>query len=139
MSLAVVRQIRSKYPTPLGARHAEFLVELAQTLGQGLLLKTSGTRIRLPQPWNVDVAQDIICVLDPNTGTATHYDVLEDGEGAARPGWSLVGPIDPKRYLSVSAPSPTPSPVPAPLPGDTLDACVRDLRAVLARLEALNK
>lgn len=137
MSLAVVRQIRSKYPTPLGGRHAEFLVELARTLNHGLLLKPSGTRIRLPKPWDVDVAQDIICILDARTGTATHYDVLEDGEGEARPGWSLVGPIDPKRYLSVSASEPVP--VPTPAPGDTMAACLADMRAVLARMDALTK
>jgi hypothetical protein len=139
MSLQIVRKIRAKYPTPLGSQHAAFLVELARAIpGAGLLKKTSGTRIKLPKPWNVEVSQDIICFYDPKTDTATHYDVLKDGEGEAKPTWNLIGPIDGLRYVDVSAgPAPTPTPPAPPSPGDSLAKCLADLRVIVARLEAL--
>ena len=125
MSLALVKKIRAKYPTPLGAKHALFLIELAQAKGAGLLKKTTGTRIRLPKPWNVDVSQDILCLRED--GGVNHYDILKDGEGAAKPTWSLVGPIDPARYVDVSnapAPIPVPEPEPpAPVPPAPVPPC----------------
>jgi hypothetical protein len=160
MSLALVKKIRAKYPTPLGAKHALFLIELAQTKGAGLLKKTNGTRIRLPKPWNIDVSQDILCIRE--LGVVNHYDVLKDGEGAAKPAWNLVGPIDPERYVDVSnapAPIPVPEPEPpAPVPPAPVPPCqcaevvemiaANELRAierqeavmtVLARLENDNR
>jgi hypothetical protein len=158
MSLALVKKIRAKYPTPLGAKHALFLIELAQAKGAGLLKKTSGTRIRLPKPWNIDVSQDILCIRE--LGVVNHYDVLKDGEGKATPTWALVGPIDPARYVDVGAitpPSPEPpAPVPpSPVPdppcqcGEVIETlAAMELRAierqealmsVLARLENDNR
>jgi hypothetical protein len=139
MSLQIVRKIRAKYPTPLGSQHAAFLVELARAIpGAGLLKKTSGTRIKLPKPWNVEVSQDIICLFAG--ATLNHYDVLKDGEGVAKPTWALVGPIGAERYVDVSAgPAPAPPSPPAPPtpPGDSLPKCLADLRVIVARLEAL--
>lgn len=121
MSVEVVRRVRVKYPTPLGERHGEFLIEVARALGggAGLLKKTSGTKVRLPAPFNQDVSQDVV-VYKTSEG-AVHYDILRDGEGDAEPVWNLVGPVDPTRYLDVSAgsvpdvPAP-PLPLPVPVP-----------------------
>lgn len=113
MSKAIVTRIRKKYPTPLGKQHAAFLMELARELKMGLLKKTTGTRIKLPKPYSVDVAQDIVC--ERTDGVVNHYDVLKDGEGAATPVWNLVGPIDPARYVDVGATGPMP-PDPLPVP-----------------------
>ena len=120
MSLAIVKKVRAKYPTPLGKEHAAFLVEVAQALKMGLLKKTSGTRIKLPKPYNVPVAQDIAC--ERKGDLVLHYDILADGEGEARPTWSLIGPIDPARYVDVGVsvpepPQPEPVPDPEPVPG----------------------
>lgn len=126
MSLAIVKKVRATYPTPLGKQHAAFLIELAQAIpGAGLLKKTSGTRIKLPKPYNVEVAQDILCLFDGSI--LNHYDVLKDGEGKATPTWSLVGPIDSSRYVSVSTPLPPPTPDPEPEP---------DIRVLIAGLSA---
>ena len=106
MSLAIVKKVRAKYPTPLGKEHAAFLIEVARALKMGLLKKTSGTRIKLPKPYSVEVAQDIAC--ERKGDQVLHYDILKDGEGEAKPTWRLVGPIDPARYVDVGASAPEP-------------------------------
>jgi hypothetical protein len=80
-----VKRIRAKYDTPLGARHWQFLVELAQAIGARLFRKDGGTNILIPA-LNVHVSQDIIVM--PN---GEGFDVLGDGEGAATPGWDSKG------------------------------------------------
>jgi hypothetical protein len=80
-----VKRIRAKYDTPLGARHWQFLVELAQVIGARLFRKDGGTNILIPA-LNLRVSQDIIVM--PN---GEGFDVLGDGEGAATPGWDSKG------------------------------------------------
>lgn len=147
MSLAIVTKIRKKYPTPLGSKHAQCLVEISQAIrGSGLLKKTSGTRIKLPKPWNVEVAQDIICLR--TSAGVDHYDIFKDGEGEASPTWNLVGPIDPDRFVNVTPdpipvpdPNPNPTPGPAPTPPPTpptfeqnVIAHLRDIRGYLKKI-----
>lgn len=135
--IEIVRQVRAKYPTPLGDRHAEFLIEVASATGKGLLRKDSGTRIltRLGP-----VAQDILT--DP--GGTMHYDILMDGEGAAEPTWSEVGPYDKVRYVAVpkqgSDPEPDPDPDPEPDPQpDPNPGAEAILFAILRELVILNR
>lgn len=89
MSLAIVEKVRSKYPTPLGDQHDEFLTEVIQALGPeyGLLRKAGGTRVTVA---GVDVSQDVV-----TTRAGLQIDILGDGEGAATPAWS---PVDPSHY-----------------------------------------
>ena len=80
--LEIIKAIREKYPTPLGATHAQFLLECAAATKMGLLRKTGGTRIALPPPhlqngFPIEVSQDIL--MDPASGRI--FDMLEDGEG----------------------------------------------------------
>ena len=107
MQLDTVTRIRAKYPTPLGSRHAAFLLELAKAIGDGagLLRKDGGTNIALPD--GTKVAQDIICY--PN---GRIFDVLEDGEGDADPTWGEANgsPVETSRYYQV-----TDTPIPPPL------------------------
>ncbi len=93
MSLQIVQSVRSKYPTPLGADHPAFLLEVAAKLGKGLLKKTGGTRIFLPD--GTGVSQD--CVMDPD---GKHWDILSDGEGAAEPRFDLLTNPDGSPYLT---------------------------------------
>lgn len=134
MSVEIVESVRVKYPTPLGATHGAFLVELARTLGggAGLLAKDWGTFVRLPD--GRGVAQDIICYLVP--GGATHFDCLGDGEGAAIPTWHEIGPIDPARYVDVGA-TPIPEP-PAPVPPVPVPVPPVPCKAVEASAEVLD-
>lgn len=113
MSVEVVRRVKNKYPTPLGARQGEFLIEVARALGAGLLRKSGGAVIRLPAPFDVEVAQDI--VVFRVGGGAEHYDILIDAGVADEPAWQAKGPVDPARYLDVSVGAPAPAP-PLPLP-----------------------
>lgn len=94
MSLSIVQSIRAKYPTPLGTRHGEFLLEVAKATSKGLLRKDWGTFVRLPD--GVGVAQDIL--MDPS---GRIYDILRDGEGAAEPTWHEGDAVDPTRYYRV--------------------------------------
>lgn len=130
---ATVARIRAQFPTPLGARHAEFLRLLAAVIqgqpggaGAGLLRKSGGTTVTLPD--GVTVAQDIICFPDGRI-----FDCLGDGEGAATPSWSEAegSPVDRSRYYAVAGdtlpqpqPNPQPNPQPQPVPGLTLDRWV---------------
>lgn len=119
--IKVVETVRANYPTPLGGRHGEFLIELARALGggAGLLRKPGGTNVVLPD--GTRVSQDVILYPDGD-----NYDVLGDGEGAARPAWSRNWPPRTDAatsYYNVGSggtvPVPDPSPVPEP-DGDIL-------------------
>lgn len=119
----IVKAVRAKYPTPLGMRHAEFLLEVAAALKMGLLRKTGGTRIALPD--GVEVSQDI--VMDPVSGRI--FDILGDGEGAAVPGWGeAAGSPQPlERLYKVGPGTPPPPPPTDPPVDDTVEELVREL------------
>lgn len=126
MSLSVVQSIRAKYPTPLGSKHAAFLLETAGTLHLGLLRKSTGTVITLPD--GVTVSQDIVMASDGRI-----WDILQDGEGAAVPTFNQGEPVDPARFYAVTS-APAPQPVPQPTPPPAVD-----LTPLIQRLDALNK
>lgn len=96
MSLTIVASIRAKYPTPLGAEHPTFLLEVARALRLGLVIKNQGTRITLPD--GTTVSQDVVM-----NAAGTAWDILADGEGAATPVFNAIEPIDPTRYYPVQA------------------------------------
>src|SRR5687768_10180404 len=81
MSLEIVQQVRTNFPTPLGDAHPSFLANLVSALGPawGLLRKSGGTRINVG---GVDVSQDVL-----TDRAGIQVDVLVDGEGEARPCW----------------------------------------------------
>jgi hypothetical protein len=109
---------RAPYPTPLGASHGQCLIDMAHAvrrfgltlpadhryrpwlLRAGLLKKDGGTFVELPD--GARVSQD--CIAFP-TGHAEHYDVLNDGEGAAVVVWGEHYTYLPNddRYLDVAA------------------------------------
>lgn len=91
--IEIVRQIREKYPTPLGNSHAAFLIEVAQATNLGLIRKPSGTKVVLPD--GTPVSQDGLMERDGSN----HYDILIDGEGYAEPTWGEVGEIEASRYV----------------------------------------
>jgi uncharacterized coiled-coil protein SlyX len=132
MSQEVVASIRAKYPTPLGASHALFLLEVAATLKGGLLKKTGGTVVRLPD--DTTVAQDIFCE-PPVSGVCVCWDILKDGEGVAEPVWNRSDDQPEVRYYAVT---PGPGPDPKPPPDSELDARVIALEAHAARQDVLN-
>jgi hypothetical protein len=142
MSKQIVEQVRAKYPTPLGARHGAFLLEVAAALRKGLVRKSWGTFVTLPD--GTGVSQD--CVMDPN---GIHYDVLGDGENLATPAWSLVTeegtdkplilPAD--RYYAVTAapvPVPPPPPPPDPPPPAEPAPSLPDLSSLIAVLLSMS-
>jgi hypothetical protein len=118
--LDTIRAIRRNYPTPLGATHAQLLLDCAAATKMGLLRKTGGTRIALPPPhfqngFPIEVSQDIL--MDPASGRI--YDFLGDAEGAATPGWSeAVGSPQPLERIYVPT-GDVPPPPPPPDPPDT--------------------
>ena len=135
--LDIVKQVRAKYPTPLGGQHAAFLLDCAKTLGKGagLLRKDSGTNILLPD--GVRVAQDIICY-----PTGRIFDILRDGEGAAEPTWGEANgsPVEASRYYAVGAtPPPPPPPDPPPPDQPPTHPPPVDLSGVIARLDAIDR
>lgn len=93
MSLQIVESIRSKYPTPLGGHHAAFLLEVAAALGKGLLKKSGGSRITLPD--GTTVSQDSVMLPD-----GRHWDILSDGEGKASPRYDLLTNPDGTPFLT---------------------------------------
>src|SRR5689334_19409574 len=110
MSLQIVQTVRAKYPTPLGAQHALFLLEVAGALGLGLLKKSGGSFIVLPD--GTKVSQD--CVMERS---GVHFDILSDGEGVAEPRFDkLLNPdgtpflTDPNNYYAVASVPVTPPP-----------------------------
>lgn len=135
MSLQIVRSVRANFPTPLGPSHPKFLVDLITALGPewGLLIKTGGTRITLPD--GVSVSQD--CVTDKK---GIQVDCLADGEGSATPTWNEVErdkyTPDPARFYrpsglqSVPPSAPQTPPPTAPPTVDRLD----EIEEALAQL-----
>lgn len=135
MSLQIVESVRSKYPTPLGAKHGRFLLEVAAALNLGLLKKNGGTFVTLPD--GTQVSQD--CVMKPN---GVHWDILFDGENSASPRFDKLinsdgSPYltDPNNYYSVQA-QPVPNPEPTPTPAPTPNADIAALIAVINELKA---
>lgn len=125
--LGVVQSIRSRYPTPLGAQHPAFLIELARATKAKLLRKEAGSNIALPS--GVHVSQDIL-IFD-----GFGFDVLSDAEGAAIATWQEKGPI-PGEYIDVSEPGQEPGPDPGDLPARVaaLEQRVGDLEGRKYRL-----
>lgn len=134
--LDIIRAIRSQYPTPLGATHAQLLLDCAAQTKMGLLRKTGGTRIALPPPHfedghPIEVSQDIL--MEPSTGRI--YDFLGDAEGDATPGWSeAVGSPQPlsRLYLPVGGGDDDD-------PGDTDPGDSADLQQLRASVSALTQ
>ena len=135
--LSAVQSVRARYPTPLGAQHPAFLIDVAKTTGAKLLRKDSGTHITLPT--GVNVSQDILMFGDQG------IDILGDAEGAATPAWTEKGTI-PGEYIDVSgtiATTPdTGQPAPSGGAGAALDAQIAalssQLLAVSSQLSALS-
>ena len=135
--LAINQRVRAKYPTPLGARHWEYLVDLAQQADVQLYVKPGGANVLIP-PLNVRVSMDVV----GRGSLGNHWaDTLSDAEGEARPVWRVgEGPAD-GTYVDVSgvalpgqpAPGPTPGPTPTPGPVPSPDV----IASILARLDAL--
>jgi hypothetical protein len=132
-----VQTVRAKYPTPLGAQHPLFLIEVCHATGAKLLQKDAGSHVTLPNGLNV--SQDILMFLDQGV------DILSDAEGAATASWQEKGTIA-GNYIDVSGLSvpggpPTPAPVPVPAPAPTVDLgplleLIAKLDQRVARLEA---
>ena len=125
MSQQIVAQVRSRYPTPLGAQHLAFLVDVARTLGLGLLKKTTGSHI--PHPTAGGVSQDVVMRQD---GAA--WDILIDAEADARPAFNVIGLLDPQRYVAVDGAQPDPDP-----PSGDLEARIEALERDLSHLRHL--
>jgi hypothetical protein len=133
--LATVERVRAKYPTPLGAQHPAFLIELAKATGAKLLRKDNGTHVTLPN--GVNVSQDILGFGDG----AECYDVLGDGENAATPGWGAKGAIagewiDVSGFGVPTTGTTVPTSGTPASPGAALDAHIAALTARIAALEA---
>ena len=128
MSLDTVRQIRSRYGTPLGTRHLAFLMDVAATLTLGLVQKTSGSF--LPHPTAGGVSHDVVMA---RTGEA--WDILIDAENEARPAFNPIAPIDPHRYVAVES-QPDPPPPPSPPPNDDVLGQLVLLNHTLRKLAA---
>lgn len=120
-AIPILEGLRNQFPTPLGLRHAEFLIRGAVAVGAKLLAKKGGTTVTLPD--GRTVSQDIFVF-----GT-TGVDILSDGEGAGKVVWqvkegeSFHDTIDPADY-HLDTPGPVehipdpPSHIPdVPIPG----------------------
>lgn len=143
---AAVEEIRQKYPTPLGDRHAAFLIEVAQRTGGKLFRKDGGDHTTLPN--GINVSLDVLII---ETATGPWWiDILGDAENTARADWSAnPNAQEPDKFIDVrgltvpGAPTPTPSPIPTPSPDPVLlarlgalEASVSDLRQRLADADA---
>lgn len=129
MSQEIVARIRQQYPTPLGASHASFLLEVAQTLKGGLLKKTGGTVVTLPS--GQTVAQDIFAE-PPVSGICKCWDILQDGEGAANPVFNRSDDQPESRYYAVGT---QPIPDPEPQPDPQIEARLIALEAAVSVLQ----
>jgi hypothetical protein len=123
--LAINQRVRAKYPTPLGARHWEYLVDFAQQAGVQLYRKDGGAHVLIP-PLNVNVSMDVV----GRGSMGNHWaDTLSDAEGAARPIWSVgESPAD-GTYIDVAGvvlPG-QPGPGPTPPPSGQCEARVAEL------------
>jgi hypothetical protein len=139
--LQIIRDIRRDYPTPLGARHWEFLVEVAQATRTQLFRKEDSNSVLIPA-LNKRVSLDII-----GRGSLGNQwaDILMDSEGRAEPAFQLhqgaAGEyVDVSQVELPGEPPPAPPPPPTPpTDEDVLRAIVRaavsDLRNVVALLD----
>jgi hypothetical protein len=139
--LQIIRDIRRDYPTPLGLRHWEFLVEVAQATRTQLFRKEDSNSVRIPA-LNKRVSLDII-----GRGSLGNQwaDILMDSEGRAEPAFQLhqgaAGEyVDVSQVELPGEPPPAPPPPPTPpTDEDVLRAIVRaavsDLRNVVALLD----
>ena len=106
---------RARYGTPMPpAQISDLLNRVAwdhRSDGWGLLAKPSGHNCPFAR---TDIACDILV----HAPSATHWDVLADQEGAARPVFNNAGPIDLSRFVAPIDPGGTspPPPVPPVLP-----------------------
>jgi hypothetical protein len=132
--LAIIQDIRKDYPTPLGARHWEFLVEVAQATDTQLYRKEDSNSILIPS-LRKRVSLDVI-----GRGSLGNRwaDILQDSEGLAVPTFQLNDGAG-GEYVDVSQvelPGDRPDPgEPLPIPG-TLDERVTALETRLAELIA---
>jgi hypothetical protein len=141
--LDIVKAVRAKYPTPLGATHGMCLIEIAATIGNGagLYKKDYGTFVVLRD--GTKVSQDIIAYRD-----GTGYDCLGSGETDATPQWNKIGSLlddIATRYYAINQ-SPPPDPPPGPPPSveyvtrKDFDAAISLVRHDLdTRIEALTQ
>ncbi len=129
--LGIVQRVRAKYPTPLGARHWEFLVDLAQQAGVLLYEKPGGAHVLIP-PLNVFVSMDVVGRGAIGDNWA---DTLRDAEGAAIPIWDQH-PNAAGNYINVDAvvlPG-QPGPGPTPPPTGQCEARVAELEDALRQI-----
>jgi hypothetical protein len=135
--LAIITRVRAKYPTPLGARHWEFLVDVAQQTVTQLYRKEDDNSVKIPA-LGVRVSLDII-----GRGTLGNQwaDILANSEGTADPVFQLKDTPALGEYVDVSGvalpgqPLPGPAPGPTPTPGPVPSPDV--IASILARLDAL--
>jgi hypothetical protein len=133
--LQIIRDIRQDYPTPLGTRHWEFLVEVAQATGTQLYRKEDDNSVLIPS-LRKRVSLDVI-----GRGSLGNRwaDILQDSEGQAIPTFQVQDGAD-GEYVDVSQvelpgdlpPAPLP---PDPPPGD-LESRVRVLEQWMARVRS---
>lgn len=95
--LDTVRRVRAKYPTPLGASHWVFLVDVAQQTGTLLFRKDGGDHVLVPA-LNRFVSLDVVGRGALGNNWA---DILGDAEGAAIASWD-VHPNAAGEYLDVT-------------------------------------
>lgn len=132
MSQEIVTQVRSQFPTPLGASQPTFLIAVAKALGMGLFKKDSGSNVALPD--GTKVSGDTVMNRAGDT-----WDILQDQENAANPVFNPSGHDDPTvHYYDVGGQTQPQTP-PAP-PGATnadaaLSSFILDVRASLGRVE----
>lgn len=137
--LQIITSIRSKYPTPLGVRHWEFLVEVAQATGTLLYRKEDSNSVLIPA-LGKRVSLDII-----GRGTLgnQYADILGNSEADAVPTFQLKSPAD-GEYIDVSdivipgapAPQQPPSQPPSGNP-PTVPPDSQQIAAILKSIEDL--
>ncbi len=96
--LGVNQRVRAKYPTPLGARHWEFIVDLCQQTGTLAFEKNGGAHVLIPSLGKF-VSLDVIGRGSLGDNWA---DTLRDAEGAAIPIWDQH-PNAAGTYIDVSS------------------------------------
>lgn len=143
--VADVAQIRAAYPTPLGSKHAEFLIEVTRHLGAKLFRKEGGTHVTLPDGTPVSI--DIIILenqLD-SLGRRGNWwvDILGDGENLAIPGWEAhPNAGEPEKWVSPpegpqEPPGDPQEPPTGPTGPDPLPELLKALEGILTRVETL--
>jgi hypothetical protein len=135
--LGVVQRVRAKYPTPLGAQHGTFLIEVAQMTGGKLFRKDGGDHTTLPN--GINVSLDILII--DSVSPPWWVDILGDAEVAAVPAWDAhPNAGEPEKFYDVSSlvlPVPSQPPAQPPsAPPQQPPATPVDLGPFLARLTA---